>query len=126
MHQLSRINYNGKHTKHFKIDIAISSTGVDLSTKKIFIYGSRDDKNIMMLMNYNGQKKEIAVEGTIQAFAMFANIIYSKSQNNSVINVMNGDIKEEYQNIPLFRQWRNLSYLMVMDNIEQSIGELYS
>ena len=123
MHQLSRINYNGKHKRHFKIDIAISSTGVDQSKKRIFIYGSKDNKNIMMLMDYNCQKKEIAVEGTIQAFAMFANIIYWKLQNNSVINVMNGEIEEEYQNIPLFRQWDNLSYLIVIDNIGQSIGK---
>ena len=101
----------------------MSSIAIDYAIKRIFLYGSVDGRNIMISMNYDGQKKEKTIEGRIQAFAMSANMIYWKFENNTVINVMKRKIKEIYQNIPLFRQWTNLSAILVMDNVEQSIGK---
>ena len=94
--------------------------------KRIFLIGNDNStKNIMITMDYNGDSSKTEIKGGIQTFAVFANTIYWQQPNSSVINVVNGKTKEIDRNISLLTQMTSLTNLVVVDTLQQPIGELH-
>ena len=126
-HTLSRVNLNGKHTKHFKVNIEYFQFSIDYMNKTIFLYQNNSEMNVNILMDYDGNSYEIEFKGRIQAVVIFGNTIYWQEPNSAVIHVMNGKAKELDRNISVFPKWTNLTNLVVMpDTLQQPIGELYN
>ena len=78
----------------------------------------------MITMDYNGDRNYTEIKGRIQTLMVFANTVYWQQPSTAVINVMNEKTKEIYHNITLLSRWTSLTNLVVMDTLQQPVGEL--
>ena len=124
---MTRINFDGKDKKEFKIDIDYFWITIDFLKKQVFLYRKGYGKNIIISMDYDGRnyKTVLQTEAKIQALAIFGDIMYWQKSNDSVINVMNATSVDMYRTISLAKQWSRLTNLVVIDKLEDTFCELF-